>query len=111
MAQAKDASGSVNVAYTATGSDCSSCGGSSSGRSVRVDYPTFSRLFTYDKLGRFIRETDNLGQTTNYDYEAWDNLLALTDARSRSPATHDAAGRVIAERRRRGHLRSTSSAA
>ena len=56
--------------------------------------------YAYDQLGRLVRETDNLGQATNYGYDAWDNLLALTDAKGQvTRFTHDDAGRTVSETR------------
>ena len=50
-----------SVSYDVPGKECSSCGGSAAGRTVRVNYPTFSRLFAYDGLGRTVRETNVFG--------------------------------------------------
>nr|WP_269465326.1 RHS repeat domain-containing protein [Desulfomicrobium orale] len=153
LARTQDPAGVVSMTYDAPGKGCSSCGGSAAGRPVRVNYPTFSRLFAYDglgrtvretdvfgpknetrgasyvydragrlaekrkwahdpdlthrvtkyaydRLGRLVRETDNLGQATNYGYDTWDNLLALTDAKGQvTRFAHDAAGRTVSETR------------
>ena len=61
LARTQDPAGAVSMTYDAPGKGCSSCGGSAAGRPVRVDYPTFSRLFAYDGLGRTVRETDVFG--------------------------------------------------
>ncbi len=49
---------------------------------VRIDYPTFSRRLEYDRLGRVIRELDDLGSETHsrkYTYDDTGNVLTVTD--------------------------------
>ncbi len=49
---------------------------------VQIDYPTFSRRLEYDRLGRVIRELDDLGSETHsrkYTYDDAGNVLTVTD--------------------------------
>jgi RHS repeat-associated protein len=41
---------------------------------------TFTTINFYDWLNRLIRTTDNLGQTTRYEYDSRDNLIRRSDA-------------------------------
>ncbi len=41
---------------------------------------TFTTINVYDWLNRRIRTTDNLGQTTRYEYDSRDNLIHTSDA-------------------------------
>jgi RHS repeat-associated protein len=41
---------------------------------------TFTTINVYDWLNRLIRTTDNLGQTTRYEYDSRDNLIRTSDA-------------------------------
>ena len=52
--------------------------------------------FSYDSLGRVIRETDQLGKQTNLQYDAAGNLASRTDAMGRTITYHyDALGRLL----------------
>ncbi|MFZ0725147.1 MAG: fibronectin type III domain-containing protein, partial [Desulfobacterales bacterium] len=89
----------------ALGASCSSCsGGGAKDQPARIIYPTFEKLFSYDKRGRKVIETDVAGgeryvsisgyddvgnlvvrtdkeeKTTLYDYDDLNRLKAVTDA-------------------------------
>ncbi len=54
--------------------------------------------FTYDSLGRLIRETDPLGKSVTYQYDARGNLIARIDSAGNTIAyTYDALGRLLAK--------------
>ncbi len=67
----------------AIGSGCSTCaGGGAKDKPARVIYPTFEKLFSYDKRGRKVIETDvaegeSLVSISGYDDAG--NLIARTD--------------------------------
>ncbi|MFA6498365.1 MAG: RHS repeat-associated core domain-containing protein, partial [Desulfurivibrionaceae bacterium] len=52
--------------------------------------------FSYDSLGRVVRETDHLGKQTNLQYDAAGNLASRTDAMGRTMTySYDALGRLL----------------
>lgn len=48
---------------------------------------TFTTLNVYDSLNRLIRVTDNLGQTTRYEYDSRANLIRTSDAQHSDSGT------------------------
>ena len=104
------------MTYDAPGKGCSSCGGSAAGRPVRVDYPTFSRLFAYDGLGRTVRETDVFGpknetRGVNYVYDRAGRLAEKREWAHDPDLTHrvtkyayDQLGRLVREKIGRAHV-------
>jgi len=77
--------------------------------SVYFDYDAFGRLqsttgpddrtttYVYDRMGRRIRVDDPSGQT-RFEYDNWDNLIALTDAKNqRTEFEYDSLGRLKKE--------------
>ncbi|MFH0726519.1 MAG: RHS repeat-associated core domain-containing protein [Pseudomonadota bacterium] len=65
---------------------CSSCSGGGSSQPSKVIFPTFSKAYTYDVLGRKIAEEDILSSsetyTTSFEYDFAGNLIAETDKES-----------------------------
>ncbi|MFZ0613876.1 MAG: RHS repeat-associated core domain-containing protein, partial [Desulfobacterales bacterium] len=67
----------------AVGAGCSACsGGGAKNKPARIIYPTFEKLFSYDKRGRKVIETD-VADGENYvsisGYDDAGNLVARTD--------------------------------
>ena len=74
----------------AAGVSCSSCsGGGAKGQPVRIIYPTFEKLFTYDKRGRKVLETEVAGGesfVSIFGYDDAGNLMARTDKEEKTTA-------------------------
>ena len=71
-----------------SGAGCSSCsgGGGTKDQPARIIYPTFEKLFSYDKRGRKVLETDVAGGESYVTISGYDdagNLVARTDKESR----------------------------
>ena len=72
----------------------------SSYKPVRIDYPTYSRTFTYDRLQRVTCVTDILEagveQSTRYVYDANGNVIESRDKENRSTRyEYDALNRLV----------------
>ena len=99
MTQTTDPAGNVTqVTYTG-GSGCSSCTSGTGDQIDTVFYPTFSKQFTYDRLGRKLTETDVLSdtesRTTGFAYDDEGNLIQKTDAKGNDTYyTYDARNRL-----------------
>ncbi|MCP4582935.1 MAG: RHS repeat protein, partial [candidate division Zixibacteria bacterium] len=81
------------------GSGCSSCVGSNFDKLSRINYPTFSKRFYYDKRGRKIEEQDILNgagvYSTQYSYDATGNLWKVIDKNSKETVYfHDSLNRL-----------------
>jgi len=86
---------STELYYTEAG--CTSCGDRGDSKPTAVtDAAGHTTWFTYDSLGRVIRETDQLGNQANLQYDAAGNLASRTDALGRTITYHyDALGRLL----------------
>jgi RHS repeat-associated protein len=72
----------------------------SSYKPVRINYPSYSRLLTYDTLERVIRETDvldeNTSHTRSYVYDAAGNIIAVVDEQDNTTQfEYDALNRLV----------------
>ena len=72
----------------------------SSYRPVQIDYPTYSRKFTYNKMQRVTVATDVLDQTTShtrsYVYDAAGNVIATADEQGKTTQfEYDALNRLV----------------
>ncbi|MCF8029330.1 MAG: PQQ-binding-like beta-propeller repeat protein [Desulfohalobiaceae bacterium] len=83
--------------YSSSISGCSSCGGPSD-KPSRIEYPTYSVEYAYDKLGRKTVErkmVNGTTLTTQYEYDASGNLVSKTDPKGRiTEKSYDPLGRV-----------------
>ncbi|MGA9535414.1 MAG: RHS repeat-associated core domain-containing protein [Desulfobacterales bacterium] len=74
----------------ATGAGCSSCsGGGAKDQPARIIYPTFEKLFSYDKRGRKVLETEVAGgesYVSIFGYDDAGNLMARTDKEEKTTA-------------------------
>jgi len=67
--------------YGYSGTGCSSCGGGGNGKLTSLtDADNNVTSYTYDLLGRLVKETDPLNNITSYTYDAKGNLISKTDA-------------------------------
>jgi len=66
--------------------DCGSCPKTYGDKPVRIEYPTFTRVYDYDLRGRLKEKTDIAGDTRStetYTYDKGGRLIAYTDANNR----------------------------
>lgn len=91
-----DALGQITgISYSEAG--CAACGDRGDSKpSAVTDAAGHTTWFTYDSLGRVIRETDQLGNQTNLQHDGAGNLVSRTDALGRTMTFHyDALGRLL----------------
>ena len=79
---------------------CSSCAGGRVGQPMRIEYPTFTKTFTYDAMGRKTSETDAISADEGYysevTYNAAGELEMVTDREgNQNYLEYDALGRLV----------------
>lgn len=91
-----DALGNVTT-YVYNGSACPSCGvGSGEKLTSLADANNNITSYSYDQLGRLMKETDPLGNITSYAYDVRGNLTSKTDANGNTiNYIYDANGRLL----------------
>ncbi|RKY39649.1 MAG: hypothetical protein DRP85_09635, partial [Candidatus Makaraimicrobium thalassicum] len=71
-----------------------------SNKPVRIDYPTFSRFFYYDRMQRLVREVkvldDDTSQTSTYEYDFAGNIISKVDpAGNETQLEYDEINRLV----------------
>ncbi|MFH1021007.1 MAG: DUF6531 domain-containing protein, partial [Pseudomonadota bacterium] len=91
-----DALGQITeIYYTEAG--CTTCGDRGDSKPAAVtDAAGQTTWFSYDSLGRVVRETDQLGNQTTLQYDEAGTLASRTDALGRTVTySHDGLGRLL----------------
>ncbi len=84
------------TAYAYGGSACPSCVGNADKLTSVTDANTNKSIYSYDQLGRLIKESDPLGNVTSYAYDAKGNLITKTDAKDNIiNYSYDGNGRLL----------------
>ncbi len=90
-----DAQGNMTT-FAYGGSSCPSCGGGTDKLTTLTDANLNLTSYSYDQLGRLIKETGPLGNITSNTYNVKGNLISKTDANGNTVTySYDGNGRLL----------------